>query len=489
MALLKKKLRPPPRSQELIFLDSDDDLGTVRSKLEASPADEIFLVVPRKATTLRTPLEYRILARMAHELSGEVVIVSPDGGRRQLARQEGLRTRRGYRGVRRLAEAAGAPRTWLPGMLDVLPLPSLATVFVTCAMVALLAGVGLFTLPEMRVSVTPETKAVKQGVDLTVDPSVRGADVSRAILPGEQFTGVIDVLASIPTTGQRNVGADRARGEVVFSNRSGTLVTIPKGAVVIAKTGVRFLTDQETKVTPYSSSQARVGITAESAGSPGNLDANQVQAVEGGFDGISLTNPRPTAGGGDKPARAVAQEDIDKLKEELSRRGTEKAVSELTQKAGGAKSIPSQTVKLRVENQNIDQAVGAQADAVTGRATFTATALGWDNQGLNELVQKVIVARNGGDLYSLPLSQLRMPPPAVIGVQDNQIKVRLDADALLVRTIESDLIQSAVRGKSADEARDVLRTLPGLAGPARVEVVPNWAPRAYRVRVDVAAPK
>ena len=30
------------RSQELIFLDPDDDLGTIRAKLESSPADEVF---------------------------------------------------------------------------------------------------------------------------------------------------------------------------------------------------------------------------------------------------------------------------------------------------------------------------------------------------------------------------------------------------------------------------------------------------------------
>ena len=85
------------RSQELIFLDPDDDLGTVRAKLESSPAEDVFLVVPRRAATLRTPLEYRILARLADELSTDVTVVSADAGRRQLAHQEGLRTRRVHR--------------------------------------------------------------------------------------------------------------------------------------------------------------------------------------------------------------------------------------------------------------------------------------------------------------------------------------------------------------------------------------------------------
>src|SRR5258708_12802670 len=81
------------RSQELVFLDADDDLGTIRSKLESSSAEEIYLVIPRRSSVLRTPLEFRILARIANEMSSETVLVTEDPSRRRLANQEGFRTR------------------------------------------------------------------------------------------------------------------------------------------------------------------------------------------------------------------------------------------------------------------------------------------------------------------------------------------------------------------------------------------------------------
>src|SRR5204863_3291768 len=96
--------RAPTRSQEVIYLDPDDDLGTIRAKLESSAAEELYLAIPKRAASLRTPLEFRILARIAHELSTDVTIVSADGGRRHLARQEGLRARRGLGGVRHLPQ-------------------------------------------------------------------------------------------------------------------------------------------------------------------------------------------------------------------------------------------------------------------------------------------------------------------------------------------------------------------------------------------------
>src|SRR4029453_5748172 len=95
-----------------IFLDLDDDLGTVRAKLESSAADEVYVVIPRRSPILRTPLEFRILARLTHQLSPETIIVSSDSNRRSLARQEGLRTRRSVRSLRHLSPPPG---TWAWG--------------------------------------------------------------------------------------------------------------------------------------------------------------------------------------------------------------------------------------------------------------------------------------------------------------------------------------------------------------------------------------
>src|SRR5436309_8601788 len=122
-------------SQEMIFLDPDDDLGTVRAKLESSPADQIFLVLPGRAATLRTPLEFRILARIAHELSTDVIIVSSDAARRQMARREGLRSRRRHGGIRQHAAVANPPSGWLPAVPDWVPLPSLTAVILLTALV------------------------------------------------------------------------------------------------------------------------------------------------------------------------------------------------------------------------------------------------------------------------------------------------------------------------------------------------------------------
>src|SRR5919108_4536095 len=126
--MLFRRARVVPRSQELVFLDADDDLGTIRSKLESSSAEEIFLVIPRRSSVLKTPLEFRILARIANEMSSETILVTEDPSRRRLAHQEGFRTRRSLRTLRHLmlGPEQRPPRFVIP---DWVPLPSLMSLF------------------------------------------------------------------------------------------------------------------------------------------------------------------------------------------------------------------------------------------------------------------------------------------------------------------------------------------------------------------------
>src|SRR5579864_2327847 len=128
-----------PRSQELVFLDADDDLGTIRSKLESSSAEEIYLIIPRRSSVMRTPLEFRILARIANEMSSETVLVTEDPNRRRLANQEGFRTRRGLRTLKHLMVGPDQrpPRFVMP---DWVPLPSVLSFVSSLGLLIVAAG-------------------------------------------------------------------------------------------------------------------------------------------------------------------------------------------------------------------------------------------------------------------------------------------------------------------------------------------------------------
>src|SRR5215216_1541039 len=263
-----RRAKVTPRSQELVFLDADDDLGTIRSKLESSSAEEIYLVIPRRSTVLRTPLEFRILARIANEMSSETVLVTEDPARRRLAHQEGFRTPRGLRTLRHLMLAPDQrpPRFVLP---DWVPLPNFASFLSLVGLVAIALLVVLVAYPVMRITLVPQTTPVSRAVDITIDPDVRTADASTATLPGSLLSTNVDVSDSVSIPSDRTIGRDKARGEVTITNQRDAPFTLPKGATVRVEGGPKFVTDRDQALPPRV--PVRITITAVEAGTGGNV--------------------------------------------------------------------------------------------------------------------------------------------------------------------------------------------------------------------------
>ncbi len=473
----------PAITQEVIFLDPDDDLGTVRAKLESTAADEVYLVIPRRASILRTPLEFRILARLAHDLSSETIIVAGDGTRRSLARQEGLRTKRSIRSIRHLSKPPGT-RSWeLPAIPDWVPRPSLTGLLLMAFMAAVAGVLILGVLPVMRVTVTAQTLSQHRDLEILVDPSVKQADLQRQTLPGEVLQQRVEVVASLPATGMRRVGRDRARGEVTFSSQSQQPALIPRGTVVVANSGARFQTDIDLQVPPLSSGQAKVGVTAVNSGTIGNVPAGQIARIESaGIQGVTVRNDRPTAGGSDRDGRVVTADDLAKLRELLQNRAREQALAELYARAGSERSLVQPSVKLRTEGESFDPGVDAEAEQVNGRLAVVATAVVFVNADFDALVQKIFLAGAGGG-YDLPRSQLAVGVPQVLGMDDQKVRIKTSSDGTMVRQLNANAIAEQLRGKSSAEASSLLTKMDGLAGPSRVELSPSWAPWAYRVEV------
>lgn len=474
-----------PRSQELVFLDADDDLGTIRSKLESSSAEEIFLVIPRRSSVLRTPLEFRILARIANEMSSETVLVTDDPSRRRLANQEGFRTRRGLRTLKHLmlAPDQGPPRFVVP---DWVPLPTLASFFSTIGLLVIV-GLGVFGFyPQMRITVVPQTRTVSQTVDVTIDPDTKTADASTAALPGTVLSVPVDVSGSVPIPSDRTIGSDRSHGEVIVTSARPAPSTLAKGSVVRVDGGPKFTTDQDITLPPGV--PVRVGVTAADPGTEGNVAANTITIFDGdGFDQLQVTNQRPTSGGTDRQAKVVGEDDRKALDEMLRKNARDKGFAQLQQKAGTEQTLPDMSLVVDQGTETFDQDVGAESDQLTGRLTTTVSGTVFQNLAYNDLVGKVLEAKSGeGWQLGAPV---KVETPGVLKVDGHKVVLRTDASGLLQSSVDADGIKRALTGSSVQDARAYLTRLSGLAEAPSVVMTPTWAPRAFRIDVNVQGPK
>ncbi|MGI9146936.1 MAG: baseplate J/gp47 family protein, partial [Chloroflexota bacterium] len=463
--MLFRRARIAPRSQELVFLDADDDLGTIRSKLESSSAEEIYLVIPRRSSVLRTPLEFRMLARVANEMSSETILVTQDSGRRRLADQEGFQTRRGLRSLKHLMLRPGQrpPRIVLP---DWISLPSILSLLSFIAVLAVAAAGVLVAYPQMHVTLVPQTRNVSRSVDITIDPDAKAADASTATLPGSLQTLQVDVSDSLAIPSDRTIGQNKAHGEALVTSQRDARFTLPKGSTVRVDGGPKFVTDQDLAVPPKV--PVRIGITAVDPGTAGNIGPAQISMFDGsGFDQLDVTNQRPTSGGTDKLAKVVAEEDRKALDEKLKQAARDKGLVQLRQKAGPEQTLPDSSVSVESKAESFDQDVGAESDQLTGRLTATVSGTMFQNLAYNDLVGKVLEVGGGsGMLLSGPAT---VETPGVLKVDGHKVVLRCDARGVLESSVDADAIKRAVTGTSAQDARAYLARLSGLAEAPSVD--------------------
>ncbi|HEX9016345.1 MAG TPA: hypothetical protein VF960_10175, partial [Chloroflexota bacterium] len=163
-----------PQHESIIEVDLDDDLTSVRSKLESSPLPRAVVVVPPRAKTLREGLEFRVLRRLQRELGLDVVVVSADMNRRGMARENGFTMvypslkayyRSSDSGVDRIA---GTPFTDPEEFRPSVGIGKWG-VLIGAILAAAFAAVVYLALPVATVTVYPETQLLSRDVEVLVE--------------------------------------------------------------------------------------------------------------------------------------------------------------------------------------------------------------------------------------------------------------------------------------------------------------------------------
>jgi hypothetical protein len=183
----------------------------------------------------------------------------------------------------------------------------------------------------------------------------------------------------------------------------------------------------------------------------------------------------------------ISDDDRKALDAQLRKNARDKGFAQLQQKAGADQTLPEMSLALDKGNETFDQQVGTESDQLTGRLTTTVSGTVFQNLAYNDLVGKVLEQKSGGD-WQLG-APVKVDTPGVLKVDGHKVVLRSDASGLLQSAVDPDTIKRALTGSSVQDARAYLTRLSGLAEAPNVVITPNWAPRAFRIDVNVQGPK
>jgi len=497
--------------EEVVYLEDDDDIATVRQRLERTPARRVLLFVPKGCKALVKAVDLRLLQRYADALAMEVALVTRNRATRVLAKEAGFavfsRMPRGYlapsagRRPRPEGSPEGSPRRALarrprpewPSARGLVPtrqwlMNALAFVLLSGLLLSIIAAT-LLIVPEAVVTLVPTTEPISHTMELQANPDIEAINYERGEIPARVVEMQIEARAQSRTVAKKDVPDARATGTVIFINKRNEPTVIPQGTIVRTSAGstVRFRTIEEAILPATTGAKIEVGIVAVDPGLSGNVYAWQINTIEGVASlWAEVINDTPTRGGTVKWVPVVTNEDKNRLRASLLQRLQQEGYNRLKEQLEEGEFVPPESVVIEPAGETFDKEVDAQADVLGLEMRVTASGTAIKLEDAHTLAQYLLgfEVKEGFQLLSQGLeSQLEK----VTRVEGRRVYFEMSASGLMAERIDEGEIREEIRGKPIAAAEEYLRQRFQLDEEPSIMVTPGWLKRIpFRIRVIVS---
>lgn len=407
----------------IIQLTPDDDIVSVRDRLNWMDEPRALLVLPEQGGVLGDGLDLVQLRRYADKLRLEVGLVTADTAVTQQARALGLPTFTSIASGklnqpewwrrRRREEWVGLPVGGLPrlrqwthhqaqGVEDAgevrrrqktrptwrVWLRRYLTLFLFFITLALLSVAFAYTVPGATITLHPKVLPLQISRQVVADPFANSENANEGVVPARILTATETWTASVETTGVVDVPNASAQGVVIFVNKLDEAVVVPAGTRVRTSTGdtVVFQTLESVTVEGGVGNTAEVAVIAIEPGPQGNITANGVNVVEGSLSlELDVRNLEAMEGGSFRQATAVTQADQDRLHSQVLQFVQALALAEMETELTAREFLPAASLSVvAIQHETYSHFVGEQTSRLTleiqaevrGTAVDTSTTIG-----------------------------------------------------------------------------------------------------------------
>lgn len=380
-------------SKDTIYIDIEDEITAVIDKLHRSESKVVAFVLPKRAATMQSIVNLKLLKRAAENVKKSIVLITSDSTVLPLAGMVGLHVAKTLQtkptippvakvneeaitidsevdGVDAIDEPEIDPKTpigKLTGEEETIELEDQAEkieakptnpkkaknrklavpnfdsfrikLFLGLGLLLLLIGGWLIlsvVLPKANIAIRTDTTQVNTSLALDAKGDVQSADLDKNIVPAYKKEVKKSSLEKVPTTAKRDDGT-KASGTMTIYNCSPDVVTLPAGTIFTS--GLSFVSDKDVSVPKSSYSFTPAGFVCDKNGSK----TVSVTAQSGGASynlsarGYQIQNG-PTnvsatgsdmAGGTSKLISVVGQSDLDSAKQQALDKLSQAATSDL----------------------------------------------------------------------------------------------------------------------------------------------------------------
>ena len=419
-------------NKDVIYIDVEDDITAIISKVKASKEKIVALVPPKRIGVLQSAVNLRLLARAADQGDKRLVVITSNHALMSLAASANLPVAKNLQSKPELAPIAVLDVDDGDDVIDGNDLPvgdharlpentavdavigasavsasQLArppkdgdiakpraksgakvpnfNTFRKKLVLGVVGGVLLIAFlvwaiafaPRATIVVSAKTSDSSVNAKVTVGDKLT-TDLTKNSIKATKVVKSEKKTIDFGASGTKNAG-EKATGTVVFRNGSPTAVAVPAGTT-LTNDGLNFVTSGSVTVPGATLSfscqpnnlcpgSATVTVTAPEGGAKYNAAEGSMSGAPGG---LSANLQNPTSGGTDKVVKVVTAEDVQKARDSLAEGESKEAQAQLKTQLKNAKVIDG---SYRVDYTDVKSTPDVGGESASGNAVLTATVV------------------------------------------------------------------------------------------------------------------
>lgn len=325
-------------------------------------------------------------------------------------------------------------------------------------------------------------KTVSKSESVTFSSS-KSTNADKNIIGAEFVTVSEDGKITTSATGKKQTG-DKAKGSVTIFNNSDQGITLPTGTTITSSNNLNFTLDKPVTVASasgdvFSGTKPGTGtitVTAEKFGTNYNLPSGTKFDVKGNSD-VAAKNDNAFSGGTTKNVQVVAQADLDKLAGDLTKQLETNAKSDINKKNIGDTEVLPNFISETFSKKSYSQKLDDEATDVALTATISYEGISYKKSDIESFATKKLGGSNNltvnNDQISLSASGLKQ--------KGNDVTGNLTIKAGLIPQIDTNSLAGQIKGKSLDQATNILNNIPQLEHASitifpPIPLLPNLVP-------------
>lgn len=345
-----------------------------------------------------------------------------------------------------------------------------------------LAVWAFIVLPRADVVISTDASSLVSSREVTLDLSENAElDTEAGVVPAKSLEATRTQRATVAATGEENRG-DRATGSVRMTAQAcapniQTPSDVPAGTGLSAG-GNTYITQESASFSISGGSgscvnyeSGSVDIIAQEGGEKFNTNGN----TDFNVAGRSNVDARGRASGGtDDIVKVVAQQDIDKAKDEIRQKEAEDLESELSQNLAseGLFAIEA-TFQTRSGDTQTSAEAGSEAEEVTVTEDVTYSMIGANRADFEQTVAAGVADEIDKDRQTILDYGLDNAAFTLQNRQGDRATVGLRSVLVAGPDLDLDEIKDRIAGLKASEARSAIEENPGVTD-VQVSYGPFW---------------